>query len=298
MEIQFPLLFFILFEGLGAGCALVAAVAEANDLFQSSQSRRHIVRWGAYLALPFLVIGLIFSPFHLGKPLEFWRGLSNLNSWIAWEGILGIAFLLVLAAFFAVQFLSAKGRSFSRSSRMTLAVLSLVVGLALVSITGMAYSTVRPIPFWNTPLTLLFFVVSALLMGTISVAAALGIMQAAASSSEVKGQLGQELNSLLPPGIYLAAGMLVIEALRLMNVGLVPNPAAQESAALLTGPYLGLVIVRFVLGLILPLGLLIYAWAKRNRGGPALPWIVTSLVAVLVGEGFTRALLFIAAIHI
>jgi len=163
----------------------------------------------------------------------------------------------------------------------------------------MAYATVRPIPAWNTPVTVLFFLVSGLLTGALAVATALAVRYWRA-----KGELQAEaLRALVPftgVGAALLVAAIVVGGLWLLHLNsTLVSRAASESLAMLSGSLLGLTLARVLAGMVLPLGVLVYAWRRATvQPQAAAPWVIVSFVLVLAGDLMARAIFFLTAVHI
>jgi anaerobic dimethyl sulfoxide reductase subunit C (anchor subunit) len=300
MEIQVALLIFTLFSGLAVGSTWLAVVAEWIDLGQASQRFKHVSSWGAYLALPSLIIGLVAVLFHLGKPLRFLNGLSNLGaSWLAREGSAGVLFLILAAVYALLWFLTARGGTISKTWRFIVGILSALAGLLFLFSQGMIYTIVRAIPAWNTPLTILFFAVSALLLGTLLVGTALAIHLQLAKDEEVKASLTASIRPLAAVGTLLVVSAILVGVLRWVHLSSSTTQAASQSLSLIGGPLLGLTLARAIVGLLFPLVALAYAWTRGRSQPQAInPWIIASFVGVLTGEVMARALFFLTAVHV
>jgi anaerobic dimethyl sulfoxide reductase subunit C (anchor subunit) len=300
MGTEYWLLILTLFSGAAIGSTSVAVVAELTDFTRKTERFQEVSKWGAYLALPCLIIGLIASVFHLRRPTAFVNGLSNIgSSWISREGWFGILFLILAAIYALLWFLPGRGRAVSRAWRLVVGILSALAALALVFSTGMAYAVVRAIPAWNTPLTILFFAVSALLLGTLLVGATLAVRSFLARSAEEKESMGASLQPFAGVGTVLVIALMVVSGLRLIHMSTATTQAAAASLQLIASSLLGLTLAQVIVGLVLPLVALAYAWATaRSRPEALKTWIVISAVCVLAGEIMARALFYLSAVHV
>ena len=125
---------------------------------------------GVLLAIgPVMAAALAVSLLHLASPLGAWRALANLRtSWLSREILLA---LLFTAAAALCAILRMTGR---RDTGLGTA-LAAFAGLSGV---GLLYAMVRvyrlrTVPGWDTPVTAIAFCASALLLGTLGVAAGL-----------------------------------------------------------------------------------------------------------------------------
>jgi anaerobic dimethyl sulfoxide reductase subunit C (anchor subunit) len=283
---------------MAVGAAVLAAIAELIDAHEHNNRFKGMARWGAYLALPTLIVGLVASMFHLNNPFSFVNGILNFgSSWISREGIFGILFLILAASYALAWFMADRGKGIAVGPRVVLSVLTAVAALCLICSTGMAYAIVRPIPAWNTPLTIVFFIVSACAMGTLLVGSSL-VAAGKVVKGGAKSELWISLQALPQVVALLVLALMVVEGLRLLHLGTTTD-AAVQSLSLLGGSSLALTLVRWIMGLALPTALMLYAWL----GGKTKPelvstLVVVSLVCVLVGEAVARVLFFLTAVHI
>ena len=101
----------------------------------------------------------------------------------------------------------------------------------------------------------------------------------------------------VPPGGYAA---IVVGGLWLLHLNsTLVSRAASESLAMLSGSLLGLTLARVLAGMVLPLGVLVYAWRRATvQPQAAAPWVIVSFVLVLAGDLMARAIFFLTAVHI
>ncbi len=290
MEIPYSLVFFTLLAGLAVGSACIAAVAAILDAVNGTSRREPVVKAGAILAFPAVVLGLIASTFHLAKPLSFINGLSNIGSaWISREGVVGILFVIAVVLLIGTWVLKDL-----RPVRTLLAILAGLLGIVLLYVQAMAYATVRPIPAWNTPVTVLLFFASAFALG------ALGVATLLSTGLISDGEGKKAVREVLQPfaGIGLVAVIVLIFAAFLWYLNLstaTVNDAVARAGALIWGEQAALTWGRIIVGLVLPLVLLFLAW--RSRSKTAL-WLVLSFLLIVVGEFLARQMFFLAAVHI
>lgn len=134
--------------GLGGGLYLVS-------LFFNSL-------WGMFIS--WLIIGVIKGGAHiiyLGKPLRFWRIVTRPHSsWLA-RGILFVfGFLLFGAIQLAISYWLPGG-----ATEVAFKVLAGAAALAVTVYTGFVLNTVKAVPFWNSTLLPLLFVLCGILGG-------------------------------------------------------------------------------------------------------------------------------------
>jgi anaerobic dimethyl sulfoxide reductase subunit C len=296
MEVPYPLLVFTLLTGLSVGAACIAAVAE----FCGERYAR-ISRSGAYLAVPAVAIGMIASAFHLAKPMSFLLGLSRPgSSWISREGWVGIVYLICTFLFALSWYMSDRNQASWKPLRTLFAVLSGVSALVMLYVQAMAYATVRAIPAWNSPLTVVLFAASAFALGTLALGAVLGMGASRIRDTQVRQDAIAAVKPFATMGVIALVLLIVVAVLWWvqLSTGLV-TPASEASLRLIGGAGIGLTLLRVIVGLAIPLLLMIYVVAKQGKQPTlATTWVVVSFILVVVGEVVARQLFFLAAIHI
>jgi anaerobic dimethyl sulfoxide reductase subunit C len=293
MEVPYPLLFFTLLTSLSVGVVCIAVVAEL-----SGEKYGRISRAGAYLAFPTLGVGLLASALHLAKPMSFMLGLSRPGaSWISREGWVGIVYLICSVLYAVAWYMTDRNKAGWKPLRTLFAVLAGIFGLVMLYVQAMAYATVRAIPSWHSPLTVIFFASSAFALGALALAAILGVSVPRIRDAEERENVAVALQPFRTMGIIALALLLVVALLWWvqLSTGLV-TPASQLALSLLGGPLLGLTLVRVIVGLALPLLLMLFVVIQQGR--PVTAWVVVSFILVVAGEVIARQLFFLTAIHI
>ena len=134
--------------GLGGGLYLVAVFF--NSL------------WGMFIA--WLIIAVIKGGAHLlylGKPQRFWRIVSRpQSSWLA----RGFIFVMLFVIFGTVQLMFSYWLP-GTTSEIALKVLTGITALVVAVYTGFVLNTVKAVPFWNSSLLPLLFVLCGVLGG-------------------------------------------------------------------------------------------------------------------------------------
>jgi anaerobic dimethyl sulfoxide reductase subunit C (anchor subunit) len=124
-----------------------------------------------FAVAPLMVLALLSAFFHLGTPLGGWRALANLrSSWLSREVLCALLFTASCALLAGLEWLEV-GTS---TARCTLAWGVALLGLALLACMAGAYR-LRTVPAWDTWLTPVSFLTTALLLGGLAVGVALAI---------------------------------------------------------------------------------------------------------------------------
>lgn len=254
-NLEIPLVLFSVFSQTAIGLVIISTGRQWATDAPGEGDRR---QWGIVLA--FLITGMIASFFHLGHPLQAYTTLKHLSkAWLSWE-LLGIAVFLGLAL---VGFFTEKGKKGG-----IIPVLTALVGLLTLLFMGMTYSP-PGYPALNNALPLVFFLITALLLGT--------SCSTWITPPEKKAWLVKIL------GVSLIVGLVVY--LIVPCIWLSGGTVMKQTAwAWISSPlYWG----RIVVGLVLPL---IVLW--RSRDIPL--WLP---VIILLGELIGRAGFFNDTIH-
>jgi formate-dependent nitrite reductase membrane component NrfD len=118
--------------------------------------------WGMFVS--WLIIAVIKGGAHLiylGKPLRFWRIVSRPNSsWLARGIIFVLAFVFLAAVQLALSFWLP-----GTATEIVFKVLAGISALAVTVYTGFVLNTVKAVPFWNSTLLPLLFVLCGVLGG-------------------------------------------------------------------------------------------------------------------------------------
>ncbi|MDR7868300.1 MAG: DmsC/YnfH family molybdoenzyme membrane anchor subunit [Sporomusaceae bacterium] len=253
MEIQWTLLIFSLFVGLGMGSFAIVSISELRGNMPGIRLP------GAITSLAALGVGSIASYFHLGHPEKIFHVLGNIRSGIAQE-------LVVTSIAGAVIFLYTVllWKDTAPDVRRKLAWAGLILSPVVPFATGRIY-VLAARPAWDTWLLPLMYMVSAAVLGAFTMYLWMILrepdhkMLATVNKAALWGQLS----------------LIIIIAAYLIYLAVAPHPHASRSVTrLLTGDLAVLFWGAVVLvGLLVPLFL---TWrnmqghtALLNIGAPA-----------------------------
>jgi len=273
MDIQWPLVFFTLLTGLGAGTFFLVALTEWLGKAEAIRMP------GAITALAAIVIGGIISVLHLGHPERALNAFGHMSSGVSQEMLLvGIGVLVVLVYIIMMRV------GASAQARKVVGAIGMVVAVIMGIVLGMNY--VLPArPAWNTPLLPLVYLASAGVLGLFTFYI----------WSVVKGKK-EEANLM---GINRATWIvLVVQAVFIVGyvifLAVAPHPDQSRSVLrLLAGDialafWLGVVVV----GLVVPLALTIRFQTAKEKACNPLSVAAVGLACVLVGGGVFRAIMY------
>lgn len=168
-----PLIVFTLLAQAAVGAFITLGALEVGAATLTGQPVPGPLTDATLLAIgPLVAVALGASLLHLGSPASAWRAVANLRtSWLSREVLLAVAFAVAGAGFAALR-LGGRGPAALRTAS---AVATALAGVALVYAMARVYR-VRTIPAWDTPLTVVSFFASALLLGSLGVGAALVLL--------------------------------------------------------------------------------------------------------------------------
>lgn len=161
MHPAYSVILFTTASGAGYGLLALLAVFGATGVLPAS-TWFGLVSIGAAIAL--IVVGLLSSTFHLGRPERALNAFSQWrSSWLAREGVAAVL-TFVPAAVLGIGwvFLNDLGGAFAWAGAATAA-----MTLITVCCTGMIYASLRPIRQWHNALTMPAYVALGLMTGAI-----------------------------------------------------------------------------------------------------------------------------------
>lgn len=186
---EWPLVVFTIAVQLACGLSLVVLLADLG----AGASEISRFRPLGIATFPTLLIGLLFSVIHLGRPLDAWKSLLNLRrSRLSLEVLLTFVFALLAAADSRLWF---TGRT---ELRYALGIATALAGLAAVISSALVYMLPSQ-PFWNRAWVPASFIGTSLLL--------------AGSAGAVVAPAGGRMSRLLIAAILIGSAVLLISAL-------------------------------------------------------------------------------------
>lgn len=301
MTHELPLVLFTLAAQMSVGSFVVLGLIHLLNLRTDPKVMDRVADPALYAIGPLLVLGLIASTFHLGSPLRAINALRHIGtSWLSNEIVTGVVFLAVGAAFAAAQWFKIG----SERLRQGLAVLAALVGLFLIYCISQVYS-LRTVPAWNTPFTVLSFYITGLLLGSLAVGLALVVAARVRDRRGTGDAAGNDLIIRCLRGIALGAMALlavkfVAMPIYLAWLGTRSDPAAARSLEIRSQTYGGFAVLQYVA---IVTGVAVLGWflAKLSKGrvgqGMLTGVVVSAFALVLVGELVGRMLFYAAMVR-
>jgi polysulfide reductase chain C len=256
-----PLIAWYLFlAGMGAGAYLVGIAA--SYLGERCQP---LVKPGVFLSAPLVAIGSLLLLLDLGNPLRFYLGfLRPQNSMIS-VGIFIITVFIILGAIHIAALLFQQVK-LSPKALCWLGGINAVFALATAIYTGLLLGVVKAVPFWNTPMLPLLFLVSALSTGAGAVLVVLGLQRLLRPGEKGQAErMAESAHLLSRVDIPLIVVELLVLFFLLFIMGGGQSIAANSARYLVAGGFavafwVGLVVV----GLVVPI--VLEAWSLKQSG--------------------------------
>lgn len=215
---------------------------------------------GILAGLVLVAIGILFLLFHLGNRLRCWRVIVGLKkSWIS-RGALFAGGLIL----FGILSLFPIGGVYGLAARAG----TVLFAFLTIMYSGFFLSSMTPIPFWNTPLTPVLFLLHSVTTG-LSILVFMLILSMG----------GPPVNGIIGWAVLLA-GMALILTLTHVMVMATSTSAARESVRLLLRKDLRLSFLggAITLGLIVPLAIFLYLYFNTGLSAQSLVAILTATV--------------------
>ncbi len=266
---EFPLVIFTVLSQLAVGALITVVLLDhySDKIDKSLGKKLTLIILGA------TAVGLGFSLLHLGHPFEAYRALANLgSSWLSREVVLFSVFTLLLIAYY---FQWQK----DSSNKKIVGILASVTGILGVISSGMVY-VLPAVPAWNNFSPLVFFILTAVVLGPLFVIAVL------------------KLHGITPPsnlvGIagILLAGYLLSFILYTSVLFSSAGASGQTAAQMLASSSFWL---RIGLTWLLPLGLIFWVIRKQTSEYKYLAGI---FLLVFAGEIIGRYLFYDTAVFL
>jgi formate-dependent nitrite reductase membrane component NrfD len=222
--------------------------------------------WGMFIS--WLIIAVIKGGAHLlylGKPLRFWRIIFRPNtSWLA----RGIIFVFTFIVFTAIQLAFSYWLPGS-SGEIVFKTLGGIAALAVMVYTGFVLNSVKSVPFWNSTLLPLLFVLCGILGGFgLSVIIALNGGNVPLSSAETGSRWLLVINALF----------IVVYLWTAANREATGKKSVMEQMRGNLAPVFWIGIV--LLGIVIPL---IIAFTSLITGGVSSALLITGVVCEVIG---------------
>jgi polysulfide reductase chain C len=272
-----PLIAWYLFlAGVGAGAYIVAVVANLM-----SEKYRPLVLPGIFLGAPLVAIGSALLLLDLGNPMRAYLGFLRPQSSMISVGIIIITIFILLGLLHLAALLFRQVKLSEKALRWLGGINALfAIGTAIY--TGLLLGVVKAVPFWNTPILPLLFLISALSTGMGAVLVFVGVRRWVMPKvvETEKQQLTESVHALGRIDMPLIITELLVLFFLMFLMFASQSVAAESARYLVSGGYaiafwLGIIVV----GLLVPVTL--EAWTITR--GQGLTFARLTDLSVIVG---------------
>jgi DMSO reductase anchor subunit len=172
MQPAFSVIFLTTLIGMGQGLFLAIYTEQVYSVLQVVQKTSTDTFYGiaSGVALILLVLGLVASVFHLGRPERAWRAASMWRtSWLSREVIvlpiaMGLIFLYGMVHFMGWNITLLTIGSVVIDLSLVIGAVTTIAVFSLFIATGMIYACLKFLQEWHSPLT----VINYILLGSVS----------------------------------------------------------------------------------------------------------------------------------
>lgn len=253
---------YLFLGGVGAGAYTIAAL---NSFMGEGLELSTTI--GLWISWPALAIGSVALLADLGSPAKaVYAGMKPKTSWIA-RGFWIISIFMILS--FIHTMLHVFGGASGTTLVKVLSVVTMVFAVGTMAYTGILLGASKGMPFWNSGIVPVVFVISAIVTGHFTIMLGVILFGAAA-------EIGAEIRTMA----IEAADFIVLEVLAIAFFlqAAFKRPDSRESAERILSKR-HFVVGYFVLGLAAPLVImLIVAFSADEVSGPL------GLAAVAIGS--------------
>jgi formate-dependent nitrite reductase membrane component NrfD len=258
---------YLFLGGVGAGAYTIAAV---NGFIGEGLER--LTAMGLWIGFPALLIGTIFLIADLGTPSKaVLAAMKPKSSWIA-RGTLIISCFMILSLLHLVlyRFTDVGESNGGKMAMNIIAVVGIIFAIGTMAYTGILLGASKGIPFWQSGVVPVVFVVSALVTGHFTIMIGMAQFNAGAALAPLKTMALE------------AAGLVVLEVLAILFFlqAAHRHPDSRESAERILRKRL-FVVGYFILGLGVPLVLMLIAYRAQADTNPGALFPVLILGAFL-----------------
>lgn len=273
---ELPLVFFTVVGQWAVGTAAILAILDQFVPSLVGDKETKILRTAGLSVFPLCALALIFSIFHLGQPFAAYRALSNFgNSWLSREIWSFMAFG-VLSLVYSYSWWKNSGNA---SSRRILGLLTAAVGLIAVIVSSKVY-TIPAHLAWNTWQTTAAFLLSAALLGSLTLITAL----ACKKNGEANIESGLKVTG------WVTAIALIGIVLTLASFAQQANMSNEQANSVLLTFTSSLFWFRALFSLVLPGAVALKTLSGSNVAPKTL--VGVTLICAVLGELSGRALFY------
>lgn len=244
MQPAFSVIFLTTLIGMGQGLFLAIYTEQVYSVLNvvEKTSTSEFYSLGSAAALLLLVLGLIASIFHLGRPERAWRSATMWRtSWLSREVIIlptvmGLVFLYGIVHFMGWNVTVMTFGAVVIDLTMVIGALTTLFVFSLYIATGMIYACLKFLQEWHSPLT----VINYLLLGSVSGFTLATLLAAYKQPESISFFAGWSIVLLILAFIFRGASLLRNKRLRPIStvqtaIGVRHNKIKQKSMGFMGG---------------------------------------------------------------
>lgn len=269
---EIPLVLFTVLSQWAVGIVIGITLLEwFKPKFMESVGKNSLKK-ALYTALAASVLGTIVSMLHLGNPFKGYTALlGTTHSWLSREIIAVITFNVLLVILTYIWW----KMSDKAALRKGLGVLTSLIGIVLVFVSGMVYFQMELHPAWNSWTTFANFLLTGLLLGALTVI-----------YFAMKGKK-EDVTKFM--GSYL--GLIVVALLVTIGASFMATGDAGSAQAAATVSVTSVLFwVRILSSLLIPATLIVYFIVTKKVN--IVNYVLVAIGFVLIGEFSGRALFY------
>lgn len=269
---EIPLVLFTVLSQWAVGIVIGITLLEwFKPKFMESVGKNSLKK-ALYTALAASVLGTIVSMLHLGNPFKGYTALlGTTHSWLSREIIAVITFNVLLVILTYIWW----KMSDKAALRKGLGVLTSLIGIVLVFVSGMVYFQMELHPAWNSWTTFANFLLTGLLLGALTVI-----------YFAMKGKK-EDVTKFM--GSYL--GLIVVALLVTIGASFMATGDAGSAQAAATVSVTSVLFwVRILSSLLIPATLIVYFIVTKKVN--IVNYVLVAIGFVLIGELSGRALFY------
>lgn len=291
---EWALLTFTILGQLAAGMMLVLMIVRAYVTSKVGVAEAdRMTDIPMFMVVPIMGLALLASLLHLNNLVNVVKAVPNLgSSWLSREVVIAVAFVVVAVVYAFLQW----RKIGSNSLRNVIGWIGTITGIVLTYAMPMVYM-LRTVPVWNTPITVITFCVTALLLGTLGAAAALAVNYFIIQKQDLKASSKrlELLREIVQSTTIAAIILLGVEFLVLPLYMAYLGAASMESLQLMMGTYGTVLVIRLLLVFGGAGVLATYLFRTASSAGKErlmATLVYSAFVMVLVGEVMGRFLFY------
>lgn len=291
---EVPMILFTVLAQMSVGAFIVLGLIQTIGSAKYSAKTIDKVADPALLAIgPTLVLGLLVSMLHMHDFTNTFNVINHFGtSWLSAEIVFGMTFAALGFVFAILQW----RKIGPPRLRQALAVLTALVGIALIFSMSMIYYSLETVPAWHNPQTPLSFFLTAIILGSLAVGTAFMVTLIRKPELSEDTEVGQLVSSSLKG---VAITVVIAGGIALVRLPVYVAELAQQGGSALKSAEaidpsvfaLRLILLAAVVGL---MALFMFAFASRSDvlGPRPLALVTITAFAVALWSEFVGRSIF------